>query len=87
MARYTGPVCRLCRREYEALPKVRLFSDKCAIDRKNYAPGQHGQGRSNKVSMSPIRKSKVRRVYGVLENNLELISKKLIVNRVTGENF
>lgn len=47
MARYTGPVCRLCRREGAKLylKGDRCYSDKCAIDRRGYAPGMHGQGR------------------------------------------
>jgi len=71
MARYTGSVCRLCRREGVKLylKGERCYSDKCAIDRRAYAPGQHGQGRK-KVSEygTQLReKQKARRVYGVLE--------------------
>ena len=52
MARYTDPVCRLCRRENMKLmlKGERCFTDKCAIERRNYAPGQHGQGRRRKIS-------------------------------------
>lgn len=72
MARYTGPVCRLCRREAMKLylKGDRCFTGKCAIDRKSYAPGQHGQSRK-KVSEYGIQlreKQKTRRIYGVLEN-------------------
>ncbi|WP_018131308.1 30S ribosomal protein S4 [Effusibacillus pohliae] len=71
MARYTGAVCRLCRREGVKLylKGERCYSDKCAIDRRPYAPGQHGQGRK-KVSEYGLQlreKQKARRVYGVLE--------------------
>jgi small subunit ribosomal protein S4 len=71
MARYTGSVCRLCRREGVKLylKGDRCYTEKCAIDRRAYAPGQHGQGRK-KVSEygTQLReKQKARRVYGVLE--------------------
>lgn len=71
MARYTGSVCRLCRREGVKLylKGERCYTDKCAIDRRAYAPGQHGQARK-KVSEygTQLReKQKARRVYGVLE--------------------
>ncbi|MCX7572327.1 30S ribosomal protein S4 [Tumebacillus sp. DT12] len=71
MARYTGSVCRLCRREGVKLylKGDRCYTAKCAIDRRAYAPGQHGQGRK-KVSEygTQLReKQKARRVYGVLE--------------------
>ncbi|MFC4765921.1 30S ribosomal protein S4 [Effusibacillus consociatus] len=71
MARYTGAVCRLCRREGVKLylKGERCYSDKCAIDRRPYAPGQHGQARK-KVSEYGLQlreKQKARRVYGVLE--------------------
>ncbi len=72
MARYTGSVCRLCRREGQKLflKGERCYSDKCAIVRREYAPGQHGQGRK-KVSEYGIQlraKQKARRYYGILEN-------------------
>ena len=71
MARYTGAVCRLCRREGQKLflKGERCYSDKCGIVRRGYAPGQHGQGRK-KVSEYGIQlraKQKARRYYGVLE--------------------
>jgi small subunit ribosomal protein S4 len=71
MARYTGSVCRLCRREGVKLylKGERCYTEKCAIDRRAYAPGQHGQARK-KVSEygTQLReKQKARRVYGVLE--------------------
>ncbi len=71
MAKYTGPVCRLCRREGLKLflKSDRCYTDKCAIDRRAYVPGQHGQSRK-KVSEYGLQlreKQKARRVYGVLE--------------------
>ncbi|MDI3328207.1 MAG: 30S ribosomal protein S4 [Alicyclobacillaceae bacterium] len=71
MARYTGPVCRLCRREGLKLylKGERCYSDKCAIDRRAYAPGQHGQVRRKptEYGMQLREKQKARRIYGVLE--------------------
>ena len=92
MARYTGPVCRLCRREGMKLylKGERCFSDKCAIDRKNYAPGQHGQRRSkqSEYGLQLREKQKVRRVYGVLENQFRTYFKKADRQPgVTGENL
>ena len=71
MARYIGPVCKLCRREGGKLylKGERCFSEKCAVTRRPYPPGQHGQGRV-KLSEYAIRlreKQKVRRIYGLLE--------------------
>ena len=71
MARYVGPVCKLCRREGMKLylKGERCYSEKCAYTRRPYPPGQHGQGRI-KLSEYAVRlreKQKVRRVYGILE--------------------
>ncbi|MBR1779649.1 MAG: 30S ribosomal protein S4 [Clostridia bacterium] len=71
MARYTGAVCRLCRREGQKLflKGERCYTDKCSIGRRSYAPGQHGQGRK-KVSEYGLQlraKQATRRYYGVLE--------------------
>jgi len=71
MARYIGPVCKLCRREAGKLylKGERCFSDKCAVVRRPYPPGQHGQGRF-KLSEYGLRlreKQKMRRIYGLLE--------------------
>jgi len=71
VARYTGAVCRLCRRETMKLflKGDRCFTEKCAIERRNYAPGQHGRRRS-KIQAYGVQlreKQKLRRVYGVLE--------------------
>ena len=71
MARNTGPQCRLCRRERMALylKGDRCYTDKCSIQRRNYPPGQHGQGRG-KISDYGLQlreKQKVKRMYGILE--------------------
>ena len=75
MARYIGPVCRLCRREGLKLflKGERCYSEKCAVTRRPYPPGQHGQGRI-KLSEYAVRlreKQKVRRIYGVLERQFQ----------------
>ena len=71
MARYTGAVCRLCRREGLKLflKGERCYTDKCAIERRNYPPGEHGQGRVkfSEYSVQLREKQKLRRMYGVLE--------------------
>lgn len=72
MARYTGALCRLCRRENLKLflKGDRCYGDKCAFERRAYAPGQHGQRRAGKMSDYHLQlreKQKVRRIYGVLE--------------------
>ena len=73
MARYTGPSCRLCRRENLRLflKGDRCYGAKCAFERRAYAPGQHGQRRGTKYSDYRIQlreKQKVKRIYGLLEN-------------------
>lgn len=72
MARYTGPSCKLCRREKQKLflKGTKCFTEKCPIERKNYPPGQHGLSRRAKVSDYSIQlreKQKVKRMYGLLE--------------------
>lgn len=71
MARYTGAVCRLCRREGQKLflKGERCYTGKCAFARRSYAPGQHGQGRkkSSEYGLQLRAKQKARRYYGVLE--------------------
>ncbi|HHW13913.1 MAG TPA: 30S ribosomal protein S4 [Firmicutes bacterium] len=93
MARYTGSVCRLCRREGEKLflKGDRCYTNKCAVDRRGYAPGQHGQARRGKPSEYLLQlreKQKLRRIYGILEtplrNYFELAERK---RGVTGENL
>ena len=72
MARYTDAVCRLCRRENMKLflKGERCLSDKCAINKRNYAPGQHGQRRAklSEYGLQLREKQKVKRTYGVLES-------------------
>jgi small subunit ribosomal protein S4 len=71
LARYTDSVCRLCRRENLKLflKGERCYTDKCAIERRNYPPGQHGQGRPkfSEYSIQLREKQKVKRIYGLLE--------------------
>lgn len=92
MARYTGPVCRLCRREGEKLflKGDRCYSDKCSLGRREYAPGQHGQGRkkSSEYGLQLRAKQRARRFYGVNESQFhhyfEVAERKA---GVTGENL
>ncbi|MGI6361273.1 MAG: 30S ribosomal protein S4 [Bacillota bacterium] len=92
MARYTGAVCRLCRREGMKLylKGDRCYSDKCALTNKAQAPGQHGQSRK-KVSEYGIQlreKQKVRRMYGVLEKQFHGYFEKAEHQKgVTGDNL
>lgn len=92
MARYTDAVCRLCRREGQKLflKGARCYSDKCSVGKRQYAPGQHGQGRK-KLSEYGIQlreKQKAKRYYGVLESQFEkyfdMASNK---KGITGENL
>ena len=92
MARNLGPVCRLCRREGLKLflKGERCYSDKCAIERRNYPPGAHGQART-RFSEFAIRlreKQKVKRIYGLLERQFshyfELAER---MPGITGENL
>ena len=76
MARYTGAVCRLCRREGQKLflKGDRCYTDKCAIERRAYAPGQHGNARNKKLSEYGLQlreKQKAKRYYGVQESQFE----------------
>ena len=92
MARYPDAVCRLCRREGQKLflKGERCYSAKCSIDRRGYAPGQHGQGRkkASEYGLQLRMKQKARRYYGVLEGQFhhyfEIAEKK---PGVTGENL
>ena len=73
MARYVGPVCRLCRREGMKLflKGERCYTEKCAIEKRNVPPGQHGKTRKAKLAGYGLQlreKQKVKRIYGVLEN-------------------
>ena len=91
MARYRDPNCKLCRREGMKLflKGIRCSSDKCAFDRRGYAPGQHGQRGRRKGSEYGLQlreKQKVRRIYGVLEKQFRNYFKKAARKKgVTGE--
>lgn len=92
MARYRDAVCRICRREGDKLflKGDRCYTDKCAIARRGYAPGQHGQGRKkmSEYGTQLREKQKAKRYYGLLENQFyhcfELASK---MAGKTGENL
>jgi small subunit ribosomal protein S4 len=92
MARYTGPVCRLCRREGIKLylKGDKCYSDKCPVSKRAYAPGQHGQSRK-KLSNYGVQlreKQKARRIYGILESQFRDYYEKAERKRgVTGENL
>jgi len=92
VARYAGSVCRLCRREGTKLflKGDRCYSDKCSVERRNYAPGQHGQRRSkfSPFAVQLREKQKVRRMYGLLEKQFRGYFEKADRQRgVTGENL
>lgn len=92
MARYTGPVCKLCRREGEKLflKGDKCYSEKCPLNNRNFAPGQHGKGRkkTSEYGLQLRAKQKARRYYGVLESQFyhyfEIAERK---SGVTGENL
>ena len=93
MARYTGPVCRLCRRERMKLflKGDRCFKEKCAIERRAYPPGQHGQRRGRRpqgYGPQLREKQKVKRIYGVLEKQFRTYFKDAASSKgVTGDNL
>jgi small subunit ribosomal protein S4 len=92
MARYTGPVCRLCRREGTKLfiKGERCFTEKCSFDRRPYSPGHHGQVRMRASDYrDQLReKQKVKRIYGLLEKQFRLYFKRAdAMKGVTGENL
>lgn len=92
MARNTDSVCRLCRREGIKLflKGERCFTDKCAIERRNYPPGQHGQGRHkfSEYSIQLREKQKVKRIYGVFERQFRRYFELAERSRgITGENL
>jgi small subunit ribosomal protein S4 len=89
VARYTDAVCRLCRRENMKLflKGERCLSDKCAINKRNYAPGQHGQRRAklSEYGLQLREKQKVKRTYGVLESQFRRYFQKAARSKeVTG---
>lgn len=90
MARYTEPVCRLCRRENLKLflKGERCYTDKCAIERRNYPPGQHGQRRPkfSEYSIQLREKQKVKRIYGLMENQFRrTFAEAARIKGITGE--
>lgn len=95
MSRYTGPVCKLCRREGQKLflKGQKCYTDKCPIDRRAYPPGQHGpaQQRRRKQSDYAVQlreKQKVKRMYGLHEKQFRnLFERAAHVPGVTGENL
>lgn len=92
MARYTGAACKLCRREGQKLflKGERCYTKKCALDRRPYAPGQHGQGRKKVSEYGKQLRTKqfVRRYYGVLEGQFHhYFEKAEKMPGVTGENL
>ncbi len=93
MARYTGAVCRICRRENLKmyLKGDRCYSDKCSFERRSFAPGQHGHNRFRKVSDYAVQlreKQKVKKMYGMLEKQFRLYFHKADQAKgVTGENL
>ncbi len=93
MARYIGPVCRQCRREGMKLylKGERCHSEKCAIEKRNFIPGQHGKERAKKIvgyGLQLREKQKVRRVYGVLEAQFRsTFEKASLAKGITGENL
>lgn len=93
MARYRGSVCRLCRRENLKLflKGDRCYSDRCAFDRRGFAPGEHGQRRRGKTSDYGIQlreKQKVKRIYGLSEKQFRLFFKRADGQKgITGTNL
>jgi len=93
LARHTGSVCRLCRRERMKLflKGDRCFKEKCAIERRNYPPGQHGQRRGRRTmgyGLQLREKQKVKRIYGIQEKQFRNYFKKADRKKgITGENL
>ncbi len=94
MARYTGPVCRLCRREGEKLflKGKRCFTEKCAIERRAYPPGAHGGGRrrrrQSEYAVQLREKQKVKRIYCIAERQFRnLFARASRLPGMTGENL
>ena len=93
MARHREAVCRLCRREGQKLflKGLRCFTEKCAIEKRNFVPGQHGQARRPKTTGYGLQlreKQKVKRTYGLLERQFRnYFHKALRIKGPTGENL
>ena len=95
MGRYTGPVCKLCRRESQKLflKGTKCYTEKCPVERRNYAPGQHGQAtarrrKTSEYALQLREKQKVKRIYGVGERYFRtLFGEAHRLTGVTGENL
>ena len=93
MARYNGPVCRLCRREGMKLflKGERCHTEKCAIEKRNFVPGQHGKDRKPKIQGYGLQlreKQKARRYYGLMEGQFRrLFERAFRTKGVTGDNM
>lgn len=92
MARYVGPKCRLCRREGSKLflKGEKCFTSRCAFENRDFPPGQHGQrrGRLSDYAVQLREKQKVRRIYGILENQFRLYYEHADRKKgATGENL
>jgi small subunit ribosomal protein S4 len=92
MARYTGSVCRLCRRENQKLflKGDRCMTEKCSFERRGYPPGQHGQGRIkfSEYGLQLREKQKIKRMYGLMENQFRgLFTKASTMKGVTGNHL
>ncbi len=92
MARYSGPVCRLCRREGQKLflKGDRCYTGKCSVDRRTYAPGMHGQNRKkqSEYGLQLREKQKAKRIYGILETQFHNYFEKASQQKgITGENL
>lgn len=93
MARYIGPVCRLCRREGMKLflKGERCYTEKCAIEKRNFPPGQHGKAKKPKIvgyGLQLREKQKAKRYYGLGETQFRNLFEKAVIQKgVTGENM
>ncbi len=91
MARYSGPVCRLCRREGMKLflKGERCYTEKCPVEKRNFPPGQHGKRRAAKLAGYGLQlreKQRLKRIYGVLEDQFRLYFESAERQRgITGE--
>ena len=95
MARYTGPVCKLCRREGQKLflKGTKCYTEKCAVERRAYPPGQHGPAKARRRKESDYatqlrEKQKVKRIYGLHEKQFRNLFEDASVQKgVTGANL
>lgn len=92
MARYTGSVCRICRRENQKLfmKGDRCYTEKCSFERRGYPPGQHGQGRIkfSEYGLQLREKQKIKRMYGLIEKQFRLLFEKAErMKGITGTNL